>query len=204
MRRADAASHARQATLALMLQPEQNARSEFLYVPTPSPYGPSGPPTVRRFSRLELMGRLGDEVLLDRWLCAVDQRLSFLAKEWMQRRLLVQGGGDDATDGNDNDGNEDDAFDAALDAIAADGPETEADAAVFHPEDQGVAVHVRGAAAHQVWRLHETQHGQFAKHCRRVMDVVLEPLVDGANLGVAKDLAAGALPDLLQHPPKRK
>ena len=65
------------------------ASGDFLYVPTQSPYGVSGPPTVRRFSRLELMGRLGDEILLDRWLCAVDQRLAFLAKDWMQRRLML-------------------------------------------------------------------------------------------------------------------
>jgi hypothetical protein len=76
------------ATLALMHQPEVRGDGTFVYVPTVSPYDASLPPVLRRFSRLELMGRLGDEILVDRWLSVLDARLRMVAKEWMQRRLL--------------------------------------------------------------------------------------------------------------------
>ena len=80
----------RQATLALMLQPEKTGDddSSYVYVPTASPYDPSLPPVVRRFSRLELMGRLGDEIVVDRWLSVLDARLRTVASSWMQRRLV--------------------------------------------------------------------------------------------------------------------
>ena len=102
------AKNLQQATLALLLQPEQNANGTFVYVPTPSPYGLPHLPVLRRFGRLELMGRLGDEVMVDRWLSVLDARLHTVAKEWMQRRMLKN-------------------FDDA-DADAADAPETERDA----------------------------------------------------------------------------
>lgn len=86
------ASNLQQATLALMLQPERHANGDFIYVPTASPYG-ARQPVVRRFSRLELMGRLGDEVLVDRWLSVLDDRLRFISSDWMQRRLLGFDGG---------------------------------------------------------------------------------------------------------------
>lgn len=82
------AKNIRQATLALMLQPERTSDGAFLLVPCQSPYGPSAPRVLRRFGRLELMGRLGDEVLVDRWLSALDARLHFVGKSWMQSRLL--------------------------------------------------------------------------------------------------------------------
>ena len=84
----DAAKNLQQATLALMHQPEMRDDGTFVYVPTVSPYGASLPPVLRRFSRLELMGRLGDEILVDRWLSVLDERLRTIAKEWMQRRLV--------------------------------------------------------------------------------------------------------------------
>lgn len=84
----DVAKNLQQATLALMHQPEVRGDGTFVYVPTVSPYDASLPPVLRRFSRLELMGRLGDEILVDRWLSVLDARLRMVAKEWMQRRLL--------------------------------------------------------------------------------------------------------------------
>jgi len=76
------------ATLAMLFQPERNENGEFVTVMTPSPYGTSHPNVPRRFSRFELMGRLGDEFLLDRWLSVLDQRLKTLASKTMQRRLV--------------------------------------------------------------------------------------------------------------------
>ena len=90
----DAEGTLRHATLALMHQPERWAPDEYVYVPTKSPYDPTLPPIYRRFSRLELMGRLGDEILVDRWLTVVDARLRTISQEWMQKRLLGQLGGD--------------------------------------------------------------------------------------------------------------
>ena len=75
------AKNIRQATLALMLQPERTSDGAFLLVPCQSPYGPSAPRVLRRFGRLELMGRLGDEVLVDRWLSALDARLHFVVHD---------------------------------------------------------------------------------------------------------------------------
>ena len=45
---------------------------------------------MRRFNRFELMGRLGDEFMLDRYLGVLDERLRFLASRYMQRRLIGQ------------------------------------------------------------------------------------------------------------------
>ena len=78
----DVAKNLQQATLALMHQPEVRGDGTFVYVPTVSPYDASLPPVLRRFSRLELMGRLGDEILVDRWLSVLDARLRMVAKEW--------------------------------------------------------------------------------------------------------------------------
>ena len=123
----ECAKNLQQATLALMLQPERKAdgSGDFVYVPTASPYNPSLPPVVRRFSRLELMGRLGDEVLVDRWLSVVDERLRFLAQKHMQRRFLNQydGMGDEGDAGNVGGGH----GDGDRGPAAADLPETEGD-----------------------------------------------------------------------------
>lgn len=76
-------------TMALLMQPERDADGSFVTVPTPSPYGPGHPDVQRRFSRFELMGRLGDELILDRYLTAQDLRLNFLRSHAMQRRLVA-------------------------------------------------------------------------------------------------------------------
>ena len=54
--------------LAMMLQPERNDRGDFVTVPTASPYGAGHPDVLRRFSRFELMGRLGRSSKI--WRCA--------------------------------------------------------------------------------------------------------------------------------------
>jgi len=77
-----------QATLAILLQPERTSDGGYLTAMTPSPYGPGHPDVPRRFSRFELMGRLGDEFILDRWLSVMDKRLRMLASEWAQRRMI--------------------------------------------------------------------------------------------------------------------
>ena len=83
-----AARNMQSATLAMLMQPERDAYGEFLLVPTPSPYGPQFDPVLRRFNRFELMGRLGDEFVLDRWLCVLDERLRFLSSRWAQNRIV--------------------------------------------------------------------------------------------------------------------
>merc|ERR1719230_1547026 len=93
----DAAAKSMQhATLAMLAQPERDAYGEYVRVPTPSPYGANHEPVLRRFRCFELMGRLGDEFMLDRWLSVLDQRLSFLSSAWAQRRLVGRFEGTDA------------------------------------------------------------------------------------------------------------
>ena len=69
------------ATLAMLLQPERDANGVHVTLPTLSPYGSNCPPVPRRFSRFEMMGRLGDEFMLDRWLGVLDQRLKVLSSK---------------------------------------------------------------------------------------------------------------------------
>ena len=80
----------RKTTLAMLMQPQRNADDECVLLPTASPYGDSGAPVYRRFSALEKLGRLGDEILLDRWLSIRDARLRYLATPGMQRLLAGQ------------------------------------------------------------------------------------------------------------------
>ena len=83
-----AAKSMQRATLAMLIQPERDMHGEYVLVPTQSPYGPRSEPVMRRFSRFELMGRLGDEFVLDRWLSVLDARLTFLSNKWAQHRIV--------------------------------------------------------------------------------------------------------------------
>jgi hypothetical protein len=59
--------------------------------PTVSPYpSEASAPILRPFSKLELCGRLGDEVLLDMFLSAEDARLFYLGLPAVQQRLTGQ------------------------------------------------------------------------------------------------------------------
>ena len=72
--------------LALLYQPEKRASGELVRHPTLSPYAGEGP-IARPFSKLELCGRLGDEVLLDMFLSAEDARLHYLSLPAVQKRI---------------------------------------------------------------------------------------------------------------------
>ena len=67
------------ATLAVAYQPERSLATQrttpnaYVLVPTRSPYSAHAR-VLRPFSRVELAGRVGEEYLLDRWLCRVDSR----------------------------------------------------------------------------------------------------------------------------------
>ena len=97
------------STLVLMLQPERRSDDEvrgaayggqqragaFSLVPTTNPYtaafpnsaGPRVPFLYRRFNRFQLLGKLGDEFLLDRWNSVQDHRRHMLSRSVLQRRL---------------------------------------------------------------------------------------------------------------------
>ena len=79
----------RHTTLAMLTQPQRDADGACVLLPTPSPYGGGGF-DLRRFSALEKLGRLGDEILIDRWLAVHDARLRMLQAPSMQRRLAGQ------------------------------------------------------------------------------------------------------------------
>ena len=83
------------ATLAVAYQPERGRTGgrgangwahppRYVLVPTVSPYSPNAR-VLRPFSRVELAGRVGEEYILDRWLCRVDIRRWVL--NHMQRHL---------------------------------------------------------------------------------------------------------------------
>lgn len=79
----------RKATLAMLLQPARDENGACLLLPTRSPYSENE--TIhRRFSPLEKMGKLGEEILLDRHLAVHDQRLHFLQSPAMQNTMLGQ------------------------------------------------------------------------------------------------------------------
>ena len=80
----------RQTTLAMLMQPQRDAADECVLLPTESPYGAEHGPIYRRFSALEKLGRLGDEILLDRHLSVHDARLRFLQQPVMQQRMAGQ------------------------------------------------------------------------------------------------------------------
>ena len=116
-----------QATLMLILQPErrdashrdarrypygQSRPNAFVLVPMTNPYNvarpnPSGldecetfrPLDVwRRANRFALLGKLGDEFMLDRWMSVLDHRRDVLTSKSMQRRLMCQVADDDSND----------------------------------------------------------------------------------------------------------
>ena len=77
------------ATLAIAYQPERRRTPgpaawrdppSYVLVPTLSPYAADAR-VLRPFSRVELAGRVGEEFILDRWLCRVD------ARRWMLNRM---------------------------------------------------------------------------------------------------------------------
>ena len=80
----------RQTTLAMLMQPQRDGADECVLLPTFSPYGAEHGPVLRRFSALEKLGRLGDEIMLDRWLSVHDARLRFLSQPVMQKRMAGQ------------------------------------------------------------------------------------------------------------------
>ena len=62
-----------QMALAMLYQPEKCANGEVVRHPTKSPYASEeDAPILRPFSKLELCGRLGDEVCLPRGLTPID------------------------------------------------------------------------------------------------------------------------------------
>ena len=81
-----------QMALALLYQPEKRASDDSIVRhPTESPYpGEKQEPILRPFSKLELCGRLGDEVLLDMFLAAEDARLFYLSLPSVQKRITGQ------------------------------------------------------------------------------------------------------------------
>ena len=80
----------RQTTLAMLMQPQRDSADECVLLPTFSPYGAEHNHVLRRFSALEKLGRLGDEIMLDRWLSVQDARLRFLSTPMMQQRMAGQ------------------------------------------------------------------------------------------------------------------
>uniref|UniRef100_A0A7S2CJ29 Uncharacterized protein n=1 Tax=Haptolina brevifila TaxID=156173 RepID=A0A7S2CJ29_9EUKA len=81
-----------QMALALLYQPEKRASTdEVVRHVTESPYPcEAGASILRPFSKLELCGRLGDEVLLDMFLTAEDARLHYLSLPSVQKRITGQ------------------------------------------------------------------------------------------------------------------
>jgi len=81
-----------QMALALLYQPEKRASDDSIVRhPTESPYASEAQaPILRPFSKLELCGRLGDEVLLDMFLAAEDARLHYLTLPSVQKRITGQ------------------------------------------------------------------------------------------------------------------
>jgi hypothetical protein len=77
----------RRSTVAFMMQPARSEDGECILLPTPSPYV-DGTMVMRRFSVLEKMGRLGDEIMIDRHLAVQDKRLRFLQTAAMQQNWL--------------------------------------------------------------------------------------------------------------------
>ena len=80
------------ATMALVHQPERwpsdaGGPGEYLQMPTPCPYG-SRAVVMRRVSRIQISGRLGDEFLLDRELSRQDQRRRTLRTPGVQKMIL--------------------------------------------------------------------------------------------------------------------
>lgn len=73
-------------TMALMLQPEVRPDGTYLLVPTRAFWNPEVM-VPRRFGRMELLGRLGDEFVIDRHLGEFDKRLRMLASTQFQSRL---------------------------------------------------------------------------------------------------------------------
>jgi hypothetical protein len=77
----------RRSTVAFMMQPARSEDGECILLPTPSPYV-DGTMVMRRFSVLEKMGRLGDEIMIDRHLAVQDKRLRFLQTAAMQQKMV--------------------------------------------------------------------------------------------------------------------
>lgn len=89
-----------QVTLALLMQPERNDRGEIAKFKTRSPWDRTKL-VERPMSKLELFGRLGDEILLDRFLTTEDARLRTIAQPYMQRRLTGQFAAETEADADD-------------------------------------------------------------------------------------------------------
>jgi hypothetical protein len=94
-----------QMALAMLYQPERRAdqpdgEATFATAGTASPYE-TNELIQRRFSKLELCGRLGDEVLLEMFLAAEDERLRYLALPYVQARITGQFGAETTADEDD-------------------------------------------------------------------------------------------------------
>lgn len=89
-----------QVTLALLMQPERNLDGSIAMFNTRSPWDHAQCFT-RPLSKLELFGRLGDEMLLDRFLTSEDARLRTIATPFMQRRLTGQFAAETEADADD-------------------------------------------------------------------------------------------------------
>ena len=186
-----------QATLMLMLQPERSDRGSdlrdaagaFALVPTLNPYvvpfphegGMREPYLWRRFNRFQLLGKLGSEFLLDRWMSVMDHRRDMLSRPAMQRRLLGQMGGDG---GDGGDGGGDGGGGAAADGVAADAAAAGITAGLIEPDGDG------GEAAGQYGRptyMPATEEGSPRNQYEKTGDAMYLNYVDGSPLIFATD-----------------
>ena len=91
-----------QVTLALLMQPERCADGSVRSFKARSPYDGEAS-WDRPFSKLELFGRLGDEILLDRFLTNEDARLRYLSQPHVQKKLTGQFAAETEDDAADQD-----------------------------------------------------------------------------------------------------